>query len=1176
MTLTANPPGSCVLPQTVTFSASPSNPNYNLTSYQWQFSNGMTSNLANPSITFTNPGFYGATLVATSSQGCVDTVENAQLVSLSDGQVIPSFTLNPTQVCAGYPVQFLNTSLGGVDFTWLVNGGIYSNQFSLNPTFYYPDTLEVALVGSAPGCVGDTSDVQTLIILPSSAYYAAQRTCDGSNTVTFSGFDASASSLWLYPGDGSSVNVTGLNSYVHTYSPGATYNSYALSQNNQSGCQDTFNRALFIPNFNLDFTISPNSGCAPLPVTLTSATTGFSSIRWGFGNGQLSPLIGINASNPVSTVNYTYPTPGTYNVFLVGNYNFGGGHICRDTLFQTLEVFPVPQPQIQVLSHTGCGPVTMAFQASAPAGSTLLWDFGDGATSTEWQPVHTFINFGGNTVVLHATLNGCEGTDTLSGYEFYSQAPNAQVVVSPTQACPWTQVNLTGFITGNYSTAYWNFGDGTTGPGSSQTHTYSNTGQFLPSLNVLDTLGCLYTFTALDTVYVTQPVASFPPPFVQQACPPVVVSFSNNSQNAVSYLWDFGNGATSSQPSPTTTYTLPGSYQPQLIVWDLYGCTDTLQAATGSLVVAGPVLEELVISDPTPCPGQLVHFEIQSPNATVFILNVDTTGQYVVGSSVSFTYNSAGMYFPFVTLGTQVGNQFCLVNFPQDTLVVAPLDISVSSPPPACRGSLFPVSAANADFYQWAPPHLFSLGNSGAFASALPDSSGWVWVTGTDTNGCADTDSLWLEVYPKPDASFAYTNACVYSPLSFSNTSVSQTPVVQYQWNFGNQGLSALDNPVFVFTSPGLHPVSLVIQTTQGCLDTAEATVEIYPLPVAQFSTSGTCAGAPVQWENVSSVSSPYFLQNTTWILDGQILGASLPAAFYLSEGLHNLTLITESNTGCRDTLSQNIQIFPQPQASFSISNSLACSGEPVIFTDQSFFPENSGNLTWYIYDANGNANVLTTAPGGQTSFLPQSSGDHNVMLVATSVHGCTDTLSGQGFFFVSPPVMAAFELNPSQMSILQPQVTVVNQSIGYDNLLWTFGDGFTSTNESVQHSYQEPGEYKVTLVATNAYGCQDDTTALVTVLPEPLLYVPNAFSPGVLDGINDYFSVKGMGIQEFQITIFDRWGEKIFESNDLDFAWDGTYKGKVVPQGAYVYRIEAVDIYAKVYDLHGTITVIR
>jgi len=1179
VTISANPPGACSVPQNVNFSASPPI-NQVITSYQWTFHDGTTSTAPNPNFTYNNSGIYGVSLIATSSGGCVDTVVENNIVSLYDGQVIPSFTMSHNVICAGYPVSFTNTSLGGAFYTWLVNGNVFSNLVNPSKIFYYPDTVEISLVGAAPGCPAETSATQTLVILPSSAIFTMTRSCDGSNTVVFSGFDQSATSLWLYPGDGSVVNVLGLSSYTHTYTPNSSYVAYVLAQNTDYGCYDTLSRTFFVPNFSLDFSINPSSGCVPLTTQFTSQTTGFTSVRWGYGTGQLSQNFPINSGNPNSSVVYVYNQPGVYHPFLIGSYNFGNGIICRDTIFKTIQVFDYPLVDIIPISHQGCGPVTVQFQANASPGAALLWEFGNNNTSTLANPSFTFPTLQNNSVALTATLNGCSTTDTLSGYALFPSAPEVLFTVSPVISCPGLEIQFNASITGGYSSIIWQTGDGNQYSTTQFSHQYLSAGVYQPVLKIYDLNGCEYTHFLSNPIIITKPNAEYAPPIVSQTCPPVVVNFQNLSQGAISYLWNFDNGSSSNTVHPTTAYIYPGHYQPYLIAWDENGCSDTAFNQTGNIIVPGPILEQFLISDKNPCPGQAVEFSAVSPNADVTIINYDTTGQHVVSSQATFIYPANGTYYPFVTLGNQVGNQYCLVNFPTDTIVVAPLQLFVNPVSPACYPTIFNLNAfGNSTGFNWSPTS-YIIGNSDqASILANPPISTWFKVQGYDEFGCENLDSVWVEVLPKPQGQFSFADKCYYDTYQFQDHTVSDAPIVQYSWNFSNIGSASLPNPIFKFPQSDTFTVILIVTNQYNCSDTVEKKVFPYPKPLAEFLVKSACEGSPAQVNDQSQVSSPFYITNKNWFVNGvyDSLGMINSNGFFIpgAEGA-NVMLEVETNVGCRDTAERSVILRPKPIAAFSFDNPIACSGEPVEIQNTSVIHEQNGYFIWHIYHPDGMIETFNTTLQNETiTYMPSSTGNHNVMLVAVSPYGCTDTLQGSGMFYVSPPVFAAFDLNPNVISIMQPHVIAVNLSTGYSSLMWDFGDGTTSSLHHIQHTYQNPGEYKVTLVASNEYGCKDDTTALVTVTPDVTLYVPNSFTPGGQDGINDYFSVKGIGISDFEIIIYDRWGEKIFQTNDFNFRWDGKFRGKIVQQGTYAYRVIATDIFNQHYDFHGHINIL-
>ncbi|MEL6590752.1 MAG: gliding motility-associated C-terminal domain-containing protein, partial [Bacteroidota bacterium] len=202
--------------------------------------------------------------------------------------------------------------------------------------------------------------------------------------------------------------------------------------------------------------------------------------------------------------------------------------------------------------------------------------------------------------------------------------------------------------------------------------------------------------------------------------------------------------------------------------------------------------------------------------------------------------------------------------------------------------------------------------------------------------------------------------------------------------------------------------------------------------------------------------------------------------------------------------------------------------------------------------------------------------GDYQVSV--TDLSGCITTIEVPIPF--TPPAQPNFRTDPSfEDAILFSQADIFfdNLSIGAVAYQWDFGDGGLAERENPQHRYLETGRYPVTLTAFNSYFvCPRDTTIYLEIIPDGDIYLPNAFSPND-DGHNDRFQIGGEGFQTFEIRIFNRWGELLAQSNDPSFGWDGTNRrGQAVPEGVYVFRVQAVLNDGFEVDRGGTITLIR
>lgn len=178
------------------------------------------------------------------------------------------------------------------------------------------------------------------------------------------------------------------------------------------------------------------------------------------------------------------------------------------------------------------------------------------------------------------------------------------------------------------------------------------------------------------------------------------------------------------------------------------------------------------------------------------------------------------------------------------------------------------------------------------------------------------------------------------------------------------------------------------------------------------------------------------------------------------------------------------------------------------------------------------------------------------------------------------PTPVAAFTVNSETTTILNPKFEFANQSKGAVSWLWDFGDpadNKTSTLRDPKHTYTDTGTYCIGLTAKNMQGCWDTTTHCVKIGPEFTFFVPNAFSPNG-NSINDTFFGKGIGILKYKMTIFDRWGDQIFTSEEINKGWDGKVdkSGEVSQQDVFVYKITLTDVFQKMHQYVGHVTLIK
>jgi gliding motility-associated-like protein len=206
-----------------------------------------------------------------------------------------------------------------------------------------------------------------------------------------------------------------------------------------------------------------------------------------------------------------------------------------------------------------------------------------------------------------------------------------------------------------------------------------------------------------------------------------------------------------------------------------------------------------------------------------------------------------------------------------------------------------------------------------------------------------------------------------------------------------------------------------------------------------------------------------------------------------------------------------------------------------------------------------------------------QSPGTYTIHLNEIDLSTCNKTSDTSFTITVSVRPTAGFTYSPNPPISNKPLV-FQNGSVGGVSYQWSFGDGDTTTTQSmdtVMHLYNETDSFVVCLVTTNESGCTDTACQPVTALIDPLLDVPNAFTPGRF-GQNSIVKVMGFGILRMDFRIYNRWGKLIFESDDPNVGWDGTYQGSPQPMDVYGYTLEAEFTNGAHVSRKGDITLVR
>ncbi|MEL6625523.1 MAG: PKD domain-containing protein, partial [Bacteroidota bacterium] len=972
-----------------------------ITNWVWDFGDGTGTFAQNPSHTYTGQGLYTVSLTVVTSEGCRDTVS----YSFIEAGLLPTvnFTANPLIVCAQDPVSFVDQSSAATEWEWFFGDG--TGSILQNPVHAYGDTgtFDVMLVTTNFGCADTLLKPDFIKVLGPIADFVMnpEGGCQVPLTISFTDASIMATGWQWDFGDGSPQDTTQFP--THTYTTPGTYTVQLVVTNDTTTCVDSYSETFEIRTPVAGFTVNQTAGCTGLPVDFTNTSIDGTGYLWDFGDGNFS-----NQANP----SHVYATPGSYDVTLIAQRNGG----CADTLtLPNLIQIVGPKAVFLVDTVTGCAPLSVSFMDSSyvvPGTNNItgwFWDFGDGGVGTGPNPTHTYTQTGSYDVQLVIVDDqGC--SDTLVKQSLIQPTfPNAAFTTNDTISCPGAPVSFINQSTGVGNTYLWNFGDGNTSTIPNPVHIYPpNIGTYSVVLTVTDANGCVSQTIASNFVEVGPPVANFFASPTQQSCPPLAVSFINqSSSNVTSWNWDFGDGSTSTLANPSKVYSLPGSFDVRLIVSTNQGCTDTLFAAD-LIDLTGPT-GSFTMSNIAGCKPLTVDFAATTNGAVSWTWDFGD-GSLGLGQNVSHTYFTDTTAFPVLLIEDSAG---CTVAIPASDSVV---------------------------------------------------------------------------VEPGPTANFISSESftCTGKIVSFASTSTSNVPIVSYFWEFGDGDTSALANPTHIYATPGNYSVQLTVTNFDGCSDSLSVPVNITvnTPPQATFTPSQTqgCAPLTVNFGN-SSTANGAIVGNFWDFGDGGNAVLSSPSYTFFTPGTYQVKLFVTDNNGCQDSTTEIITVLGSPLPNFIVSSDQGCAPKTVQFTDASV--SNAGIQSWFWDFGDGN-----TGTGNQPQHTYVTNGSFDVSLTVTDANGCVATqvlpdlieLDAPDVSLTSDAVPSCPPLTVNFTGAAQSDTTIVQWE-------WLFGDGSSATTQNASYIYTQSGNFDVTLIVVDAKGCTDTLTEpqLVTIFDRPV-----------------------------------------------------------------------------------------
>ncbi len=820
-----------------------------------------------------------------------------------------------------------------------------------------------------------------------------------------------------------------------------------------------------------NFTSNVVAGCGPLQVAFSDQSTGSPKFwNWDLGNGQLS-----NLQNPTAV----YSTPGQYTVTLVARNANGTNGITKTNY---ITVYASPTPNLSANNTIACLPANIQFTDAStdPGGGTITqwrWDFGDGAISNLQNPSHTYSTIGFYNVSLTATSStGCSGTIGIYRYIRVVSGVTPDFKANPDSLCraPFS-VNFANETSGPGLLTYsWDFGNSTNSTQQNPTATYNSTGTYNVTLNVQSEFGCSGTIT--KPVNVIGATTTFNSP--DSACVSRVVNFQNTSTSTIlSSRWDFGDGTTSTQTSPSKTFNTPGPYTVKL--YNTYSfCSDSVEK---QIQILPPPSVDFTADNVVACKGPFtVNFTDISPDAVAWSWDFGDGGTSNL-KNPSHTYLNNGKFSVKLTITSAFGctNTITKTDFIQ---ILRPVIQITNVPDGGCIPFNF-TPITNITSLDGVASYFWDFGDGGTDASSNPvhlynDSGTYTIKLRITTNGgCVDSIVVGGAVRTGPVGTVDFivdtTATCAFGAIKFKSLAV---PSDTWTWDFGDGTITSVgvDTISHNYKDTGTFSVKLTAYNN-GCpfARTKTQLIKVNP-PIALFSdTILNCSQRQtVNFTNLSITDPSFGPVSYLWKFGnpGDSTSTAVNPTFtYPSLGIWNVSL-TVTNGTCSNTITRQINLTSEI-ADFTTPKTSICKNEIITITAIGSTPANVSSYQWSI---NGGA-LFSGGQSIQTSF--PTSGTYSIQLIMTDNNGCVDSKTVMNYLTVSGPVAGFNTIDTGGCKNTVVRFADLSTPAGtIREWSFDFGDGKQQVFTALPftHQYTDTGFFNVKLTVKDNLGCTD------------------------------------------------------------------------------------------------------
>jgi gliding motility-associated-like protein len=1159
--------------------------------YYWYFGDGDTTTLSDPIKIYSSDDTFDVKLVVVSETGAKDSIIKSIIVYPSP---LPNFTVNDDQQCLNENYfEFTNNSTinsGSQSFFWNFGNGDTSSLVNPNIRYLNEDTLTVNLIAASNlNCYDTFSKVVYIFPSPLSSFAVNDsQQCLNENYFVFSNSTTISYGTLNYRWSFGTGDSSLLISPQYTY-PNDDSFIVSLISNSDLGCPDTFNMPVQVfPSPQVSFTINDSIQCFKgnsYSFTNNSViNSGTQTYLWNFGDGDTSILI-----NP----NHNYLNEDTFTVQLVAISDLN----CSDTISRETFVLPTPVPSFTINDSSQClkqNEFVFTNNSTISSGAmNYSWSFGNGDSSKNPHPVYNYPTDDTFNVELKVTSDlHCSDSSSIS--VFVHPMPRAMFSVADSAQCINGHVfNFTNQTTIKWGSAsyYWLFGDGNNSTLTDPQHTYTSDDTFTVTLISTSGLGCMDTQYNSVIVY-PNPIAGFSINNPSQCLTNNLFSFSNNSAintGSMIYRWDFGNGDSSLNTNAVYSYKSVDSFSISLISKSLLGCSDTALS--------------LVYVRPIPVSFFSVIDSQQCLNGNLFTF---TNGSLIQYGSLSYLWdfgdgsNSSSSNPTKAFLKDSIynvsliseSNYNCRDTFAsQMTVFPSPkTDFTIDDSSKCLRSNMFQftnksiINSGSLSF-DWS----FGDGSISASTDASHAYKNYntyeVKLVGNSDKGCMDSVSKKLIVFPMPDAQFVIndTNQCLTNnEFIFTNTSTIPIGTNSFRWAFGDSDTSIQNDPIHTYDTNGVYQIVLIAESNSGCLDSVATMVEVYPMPIADFIFTHPCLDDTVFFTDKSTIDASANLFSWSWDFGNSTTSSDQnPWTIYNNAGNYNVELTVQSNHFCERSITKQLTVYEKVEptiidfATVEYDTNIYIKWSPVLVGKPRLFElERATSYGGFQNLVNLNANI--TDYYDNNVYVDNYSYLYRIRVIDECNYISPYSNIGKTILLQVNddeefPILSWTAYEKWNAGVNRYMVEILDEEFLSFKQIAVLQDTFFIDTISKDNFSRYC--YRIT-----AFRSGDDvqSESNVACIPTPFnIWVPNAFTPNG-DGLNPVFQVKGSFILDYHIDIYNRWGQRIYSSDDLKESWSGLYKGELLPAGHYYYSIIAKGTKGQSKQLSGTILLIR